>query len=646
MGKKRRAPTEWLAIYPDLIIIKKKRIERNSMPSKTITTVIDCETDIQIAEVSVVGESVVSQERDEEVIACKYCRTEFDLTRKPSDRIKEHMSCKSHEKMKNKSTSGGPLQPTLMDIEVRRKAKHSKFEGATYDFIRALCYDGIPLVKSDGFLGEYARKYCPSARKLPHSDELVKKHLKEVFESHKNSIISRIMDKNLTVIMDESPDIFSRPAVNTLFAFYDNNTKSKAVLLVDCNIEKRCNSVSMAVLLNRVLSDYGVHWKNIIGIASDSAEYMNKMFSDLCISENNRMIHINDSAHLLHIIVDNAFKIESFKEIVNILDKLGKLFKNSNKIRDIFFDICDDNNSPQKIPKVFITSRWFSILRTANDVQELWPCLILLLNRKDLQKNKKVQKLLNLFGDSEHQKIIFAKVIFITDVLKPLEIMQKCFETGNVVSHQMYNIINVKLISYLENNCKNYENISDKAKVLVSTLSHENSKLVKESFKNFCDAMISKWNDTKSRNLSNNVFGDDGIFHKCMILNPYEKRLQNQTYFEYQNMFNIVHDFDLSEESNTQLENEFNDYLTEEIPQNKNIPILDYWISVEHKYPLLSGYAKDLLCIPSGSIDAERSFSMFRNIQTDRRSMISNIHLNMYSILYFNGDIEGYFHNK
>jgi hypothetical protein len=37
---------------------------------------------------------------------------------------------------------------------------------------------------------------------------------------------------------------------------------------------------------------------------------------------------------------------------------------------------------------------------------------------------------------------------------------------------------------------------------------------------------------------------------------------------------------------------------------------------------------------------------MFRNIQTDRRSMISNIHLNMYSILYFNGDIEGYFHNK
>jgi hypothetical protein len=111
-------------------------------------------------------------------------------------------------------------------------------------------------------------------------------------------------------------------------------------------------------------------------------------------------------------------------------------------------------------------------------------------------------------------------------------------------------------------------------------------------------------------------------------------------------MFNIAHDFDLSEESNTQLENEFNDYLTEEIPQNKNIPILDYWISVEHKYPLLSGYAKDLLCIPSGSIDAERSFSMFRNIQTDRRSMISNIHLNMYSILYFNGDIEGYFHNK
>ena len=43
------------------------------------------------------------------------------------------------------------------------------------------------------------------------------------------------------------------------------------------------------------------------------------------------------------------------------------------------------------------------------------------------------------------------------------------------------------------------------------------------------------------------------------------------------------------------------------------------------------------------SLDVERSFSKMRDVQTIKRNKLSNTSLNMYSVLYFNGDIEGHF---
>lgn len=90
---------------------------------------------------------------------------------------------------------------------------------------------------------------------------------------------------------------------------------------------------------------------------------------------------------------------------------------------------------------------------------------------------------------------------------------------------------------------------------------------------------------------------------------------------------------------------EFNQYLLTESPRNSNIKILDYWYSLHTTFPLLSDNAMTILSISCGSIDVERSFARFRNVQSSDRCSLSPDSLNMYTIMHFNGHIQGFFHD-
>ena len=60
---------------------------------------------------------------------------------------------------------------------------------------------------------------------------------------------SLIEDKKFCFIIDESPDVLGRPAVNTLISFYDHSIGKKVVRLVDTCIVKASNSTTLAFVL-------------------------------------------------------------------------------------------------------------------------------------------------------------------------------------------------------------------------------------------------------------------------------------------------------------------------------------------------------------------------------------------------------------
>ncbi len=118
-----------------------------------------------------------------------------------------------------------------------------------------------------------------------------------------------------------------------------------------------------------------------------------------------------------------------------------------------------------------------------------------------------------------------------------------------------------------------------------------NVKNFKIDLRKFCDIFLNKWNATTLRNLNDEVFGDEGCFKKAVIFVSWNG-----------------------------LETVFNRYLLTQFPNNANIKIFDYWHSMLASFPLLSVNAQEMLSISCSSLDAERSFSKFRNVQSNRRA--------------------------
>ena len=123
----------------------------------------------------------------------------------------------------------GKQQLTLYDSEVRSKMREREHEGAVYDFVRAMSYSGVPLSQANTFLGQFVKKYCPALRSMPGHVQLSNKYLLEVYKEHMSFLKSLIADKKFCFIIDESPDVLGRPAVNTLISFYDDSAGKKAV---------------------------------------------------------------------------------------------------------------------------------------------------------------------------------------------------------------------------------------------------------------------------------------------------------------------------------------------------------------------------------------------------------------------------------
>ena len=64
-------------------------------------------------------------------------------------------------------------------------------------------------------------------------------------------------------------------------------------------------------------------------ISSDSAEYMGKLVRDLQMSYSNKLLHIKDVPHLIHVAVDFAINSESVADIHQVVIRFGAIFKHA-----------------------------------------------------------------------------------------------------------------------------------------------------------------------------------------------------------------------------------------------------------------------------------------------------------------------------
>jgi hypothetical protein len=271
------------------------------------------------------------------------------------------------------------------------------------------------LQSADGPLGQFARKWIPVARNMStNSGHLRNKYLTENFERHTDCIKHKIKNQKISLVFNESLDISGRKTVNTLCSFYDENIKTKSILLIDCSVLKIFDHNSFITLTNSILKTYEKFWSDVIAISTDSASYALKYAQVIKETQNFNIHHINDISHLIHVAVIHGFRSNKMRVLREIIISFGNLFLNANKMNEEFNELLEKKTIPIKKPQQVVDHRLFSYYRTSLDIIELWSYLCDFINTYKFS-SRKVESIKVLLGNDLDKMLVFVTLNGIVD---------------------------------------------------------------------------------------------------------------------------------------------------------------------------------------------------------------------------------------
>ena len=167
--------------------------------------------------------------------------------------------------------------------------------------------------------------------------------------------------------------------------------------------------------------------------------------------------------------------------------------------------------------------------------------------------------------------------------------------------------VNVRLQAEFSAKLTDEPQLNADTTMVLSMLSVADASLIKTDLVAFNKSLAEKWQATCARNLKEDVCDPEGLWKKAVVLDPFLKVSQSQDFMSYRDFFGLDGDANLKEE--------FDQYLGEPIPDNPELQTLDFWKAAISRFPNLLPKVLQLLSIPNGSCEVERSFSKLRNLQ-------------------------------
>ena len=162
------------------------------------------------------------------------------------------------------------------------------------------------------------------------------------------------------------------------------------------------------------------------------------------MSYNQKLPHIKDIPHLIHVAIDFAIQSEAMTDIRQVVIRFGAIFKHAAKLERLFYQICQGNGlSDEEIckPSVVVPTRWFSFYHSATITRRLWQHLLTFLDSRQCQ-GEKANALKTLLDNDKQRQFLLIKLVFLLENLGPVHEIQKQLES---MLHCMYHKVNVQL---------------------------------------------------------------------------------------------------------------------------------------------------------------------------------------------------------
>ncbi|KAJ1110244.1 hypothetical protein NDU88_007599 [Pleurodeles waltl] len=582
---------------------------------------------------------IVEEANGRKLLVCKFCRVTVPvITGKTASRIAEHVSSKTHLKIKDQSmTDDGLYQVLLPEAVARVKVELNKEKYVAHEFARALVQSGTCLNQTDGPIGALFRKCASEGKFLPDSPQMYAKYLPDLFQADLEHISALIHgDKKISVSVDETLELHGNPAVAVLFTFCDTgNGWVRRTIMADLHVVETCNAVSIARLLQNVLEKFDKNWCDVLCICSDSTGYMKMFCNDLSKGMSDfRAFHIRDPCHLLDDMLKAALKSsELMRRAVDFVVHCSELFRFSHELKQKYITFCRFYGRAQKVMPAISVIQWPSMVEAVNAILSMWqPLTEFLLS--DGATGKKREDLTAHIDSEVKKNTIYCTLRFLQENMTAIVDLIKKFKFKNLYIYQVYNIIGVDVKHLLE--LKLGDTLKDFGPVtcsLLECLPLRNQRTVEEKFRAFYASMHGKWQAMMCHNIPTTTsfeVNEASLWYSAQVLDPFHKGELSSDFEKYRFIFDR---FNNSDSICTQ----FCAYIAEPVPGNCDLHVLQYWLGKRHQWPELADCVLSILALPVSSANVEMSFSPIKVLMGGKeKSWMSQESLKKYCMVYYN----------
>lgn len=546
-------------------------------------------------------------------LMCIYCNHEIDWVRKSS--VKSHIGTNKHIEIKMNSIGvkrQATLQQTAQTIDKKQEM--------IFDFIEMMIECNIPLEKKDK-MNDWLQKYVPNAGFIPSGYTLRRNYLPKVLEKHRNEIKEKIKDQPLAIMIDSSPDRLGRNVVNTIVVCGISGER----FLLDTTFLKSVDNVTLFQTIDKVRVNYGLAWDNISTLVTDSASYNKKLYNVIKEGINPKIKFIRCWAHLIDLVSD-VWQDSTLNSKVHFLTaKFQELMNKSSLRKSRYLEFLAKKNAlhVKGMPSIVLSrwNTWFYAMEYLKDFVMYIREFI-----KDEKRNQEssaiVDTLSNLLENDANFFEIQLMAHFYYEHARQFHDLIEEFEHSLGVVHTAFNRIknlwnSLRFNAFYMDFGESIHNFITQNNMDEQYWIGEFKLLYRNAWKRLDSIM--KEHEGLEFLKAVRVFDPSQLPHVSKSAEDYKAALP-----------------DLNLED-SKIERQFKAYLSSDMEITEINPI-EFWKTMSPNCPELSRIAIAYLNTPVSSVDVERSFSLYRDILTDKRTRLKLSSLSALCMISYNSN--------
>ena len=570
---------------------------------------------------------------DHGILMCYSCEKAIDHKRLST--VKDHLGSTKHlEQAKkrqaltdaNEGSSKKLRQCTILSaVKTSQTAKETRDE-VVGDFVCALVAANIPIHKADNpVLRSFLQKHVRNGGSIPQS-QMLRDKVPSVYSRHINRLMNIFIDQPIFVIIDETTDNRSKQVVNILFVTCVKSDKSpiKPYLVETCVVDKT-NTATIGGAVLRTLAQYNIFYHNVLGFVTDGARYMKSTFTKVIQPVCEKCIHIICIAHCLNLV--GEVLRASVPDVDLFVQYTKKAFRLSSAKRQLYVRLLSEAGieDPTPPPAPVIT-RWYS-----------WLEAVVHYHKYFKHYPEMMHKVQEEFGDGAGVAHII-KMLDEDARFKELDITIRCVsifghhiidsikqaESQSVASYKIYN-----QVSHLRGQLRAAAEEDWGVHLRREGFNNTDAQSLKKKLQKAMLAIADKCDQFLNCTESSWKF-----LKEIRVLDPSQLPALSLNINNYSSIPEFA-------TPSLQLSGEWNSYVksVQDMHDEKIDDVLAYWHGMAAQVPNLASIAMNYLSMPVNSVDAERSFSVYNNVITDKRHNLSDENTKMFVGLYYNATV-------